>query len=208
MGATFTWPENPTFLDGLAAFYSGPVFFCAMYGPAALVLLTCFGLASMTLCVVPVISVFTNALLKGLVADMRPTGTCLTSCGMPSGHSQTTIAVATFIVLEVCTRRHSGRVLPSTVLIVVALILLPVPWSRVQLDDHSISQVLIGSCVGLLEAGLWYLFVRFVLAKFFPILESWTIVLKDDYNQPELDATLGESERLVKAAESASASSS
>eukprot|EP00971_Amphidinium_carterae_P082148 1624952-Amphidinium_carterae.2 len=37
---------DPTFLDGVAAFYSGPVFLCAMYGPAALVILTCFGVAA------------------------------------------------------------------------------------------------------------------------------------------------------------------
>mmetsp|Transcript_17661 Transcript_17661/g.40912 ORF Transcript_17661/g.40912 Transcript_17661/m.40912 type:complete len:235 (-) Transcript_17661:77-781(-) len=207
MGAQFTWPMDPTFLDGVAAFYSGPVFLCAMYGPAALVILTCFGMASWTLFIVPVISVFSNNIFKRLFLHARPVGSCLISCGMPSGHSQLTIMLAVFILLEVCTRRQLGRIVSGVVVAAVIVLLLPVPWSRVQLRDHSVGQVLIGSSVGCLEAGLWYLLVRFVLCKFFPVLESWTLVLRDNYNQPDSDATVGESERLVKS-ESGVASSS
>ena len=37
------------------------------------------------------------------------------------------------------------------------ILLLPVPFSRVYLHDHLTTQVLAGSCVGLITASIWYL---------------------------------------------------
>lgn len=111
--------------------------------------------------------------LKVIFKQSRPSGSCLTSCGMPSGHS--TFAMALF-VYNACDYMARERSMPAeqqrlssdfssgttgasstavqstnigiAQLALVGLLLLPVPWSRVQLHDHSLSQVLCGSALG------------------------------------------------------------
>eukprot|EP00403_Amphidinium_massartii_P025326 CAMPEP_0178401916 /NCGR_PEP_ID=MMETSP0689_2-20121128/16560_1 /TAXON_ID=160604 /ORGANISM="Amphidinium massartii, Strain CS-259" /LENGTH=232 /DNA_ID=CAMNT_0020022775 /DNA_START=43 /DNA_END=741 /DNA_ORIENTATION=- len=202
MGATFTWPNNASFIDGVAMFYSGPVFFCAIYFPVLAMLLTFCGQFSVVVAAVPLMAIFSNMGFKHLARDIRPEGGCLTSCGMPSGHSQLTIAVAAFVLLEVFSRPRLHRGIFWLAIALVVVLLVPVPWSRVQLGDHSVAQVLVGSAVGILEALLWFLIVRLVLMRFMPALDKITewsrFFLRDDYT-PKEAATPEETERLVKA---------
>mmetsp|Transcript_90706 Transcript_90706/g.259492 ORF Transcript_90706/g.259492 Transcript_90706/m.259492 type:complete len:328 (-) Transcript_90706:91-1074(-) len=103
-----------------------------------------------------------NALIKLMVGQPRP-ASCLTSCGMPSGHSCYAIGFLLFAMLWDSVSRvpmddqaggDDRRALRG---VAFACLLLPVPWSRVQLGDHSESQVFVGSAVGAVGAGIWLL---------------------------------------------------
>eukprot|EP00746_Dinoflagellata_sp_MGD_P133733 gnl/MRDRNA2_/MRDRNA2_67488_c0_seq1.p1 gnl/MRDRNA2_/MRDRNA2_67488_c0~~gnl/MRDRNA2_/MRDRNA2_67488_c0_seq1.p1 ORF type:complete len:907 (+),score=69.90 gnl/MRDRNA2_/MRDRNA2_67488_c0_seq1:371-2722(+) len=118
---------------------------------------------------------------KRLVRQPRPEFTCLHSCGMPSSHSTLAIGYFTMTLIDGMTqprardedegsdideRVHCGRVLSAVPLIdsggrnhnflawvgLWFFLLVPVPVTRVLLGDHTPSQVLCGSFIGMGEA--------------------------------------------------------
>lgn len=90
-----------------------------------------------------------NFSLKWIFEEGRPIGSCLTSCGMPSGHSQMALGFA----LWFCIIENPALGVPFIF----------VPWSRVYLRDHSILQVFIGSLVGFAVTLVFLAAVRLIL---------------------------------------------
>jgi membrane-associated phospholipid phosphatase len=101
--------------------------------------------ALVSLAVFGATAVLTNeAVLKKLVAQPRPEGSCLASQGMPSSHC--IIAIGGLLV-ALHHLRLAGHVTPTRAALMMAM-LLPVPWARVFLSDHSVTQVMAGSVIG------------------------------------------------------------
>ena len=120
-----------------------------------------------------VLVVLNEAVLKRLIEQRRPTGSCLhfASFGMPSGHASTSIGTLTFLLLETWIDRPTFSVQRKGATTAALLLLLaPVPYSRVHLYDHTPAQVAAGATEGFCVATLWFLCVyRFVR----PRLEEW-----------------------------------
>jgi len=77
-----------------------------------------------------------EALLKRLLRQPRPESSCLKSNGMPSSHSALSLAWS-----------WTMSRWPAPFRAVIVFLLL-VPWSRVQIGDHSVSQVVVGGVLG------------------------------------------------------------
>ncbi|ORZ18548.1 hypothetical protein BCR42DRAFT_349005 [Absidia repens] len=84
--------------------------------------------------------------LKRIFQQSRPQGS---GYGMPSTHSQVIMFFATYFHCVAYTS------MPSLVCC-VSLLALAVVWSRVQLKHHTLSQVTVGTLLGILCALLWY----------------------------------------------------
>lgn len=71
------------------------------------------------------------------------------SYGMPSGHSQTTLTFAVFLILTIIDY-HSGlsENIQKYIILFIIFFTLSVLWSRLYLKCHTIQQVLIGSIFG------------------------------------------------------------
>lgn len=100
-------------------------------------------------------------LLKHMVESPRPLGTCLVSCGMPSGHSMFALMFFTLGALLLLTRaKPPSRMHVTGYIGLLALVLLPMPWSRVQLGDHSIWQVIWGSVAGMVLGAMFFVIIH------------------------------------------------
>lgn len=123
-------------------------------------------------------------MLKWIIKENRP-ASCLPSCGMPSGHSAYAFGMLCLVVQDCVFNRpdiqHSKRLVRS---IAVALILLPVPWSRVETGDHSVEQVIIGCVLGVVGAALWLLVWPWLQGT----LLSWAV--PEASTEPVLDMSL------------------
>lgn len=97
-------------------------------------------LRAMALCSLIVIAC-NEGMIKKLVRQPRPVGSCLQSQGMPSSHTMMSVAwlVVLYTYRRGCTWFDTAN--PSLVL---------VPWARWHLHDHSAAQVAVGGGVGLL----------------------------------------------------------
>lgn len=112
-------------------------------------------------------------------------GSCAGNCGSPSGHSATSLGVVTWLLLEHAVLRSRGdkRVfadfaplsLPAQMRLYLRqfcgiglslVALLPVPWSRIRLQDHSLEQVAAGSIEGI-TLGLLFFLLHVHLTKRF-----------------------------------------
>ncbi|ORZ17742.1 hypothetical protein BCR42DRAFT_450304 [Absidia repens] len=99
--------------------------------------------------------------LKKCIKQPRPSGP---GYGMPSAHSQIIMFVATYFQ---CAAYKTTPWLVAG----VSLFSLSVVWSRVRLQHHTVSQVLVGALVGILSALLWY----FARSSFvFPSIPTFT----------------------------------
>jgi len=136
-------------------------------------------------CMAVVIVLLNEAVVKRLVSQDRPSGSCLHSKGMPSSHAELSIGFWFLFHLEVGTKWHSGLTanycsLVSSwkeglqpwpawrnvvVLLLVDILLLPVPFTRVVLHDHSWAQVGVGALLGCVVASCWYCLLNFWLYK-------------------------------------------
>lgn len=109
--------------------------------------------------------VLVNETIRSLMSEPRPDESCLSSCGMPSGHACYAVGLFIFVPLwdsvsrsiidedqEESPRKslHAG---------ILAVVLLPITWSRVQLGDHYPQQVLMGAGLGAIGATVWLLCV-------------------------------------------------
>jgi len=112
-----------------------------------------------------------EAIVKQAVKEARPYGSCLTTKGMPSSHSLLSIGYTLLVGLEMVF--HQNLLHPALrvmIWFVVAVLLVPVPASRVKLKDHSELQVGVGSAMGFALAILYFLLVHFLLAR---VIQKW-----------------------------------
>eukprot|EP00929_Paragymnodinium_shiwhaense_P074259 TRINITY_DN37991_c0_g1_i1.p2 TRINITY_DN37991_c0_g1~~TRINITY_DN37991_c0_g1_i1.p2 ORF type:complete len:223 (+),score=34.27 TRINITY_DN37991_c0_g1_i1:64-732(+) len=175
--------NNSTFLDNVANVYSAVPLVVIVLMVVALVArrglreLLMFGLC-------PVIVDPVTVLLKMIFAQPRPIGSCMTSCGMPSGHSSASISLLVYILLDLASRWKHGERTAAVMWqsIVAAVVLAPVPWSRVQLRDHSLQQVCAGSLLGALVASGYFLAVRALVAPKARGLCERLPLLQDNYS--------------------------
>eukprot|EP00397_Hematodinium_sp_SG-2012_P035637 GEMP01038357.1.p1 GENE.GEMP01038357.1~~GEMP01038357.1.p1 ORF type:complete len:276 (+),score=36.46 GEMP01038357.1:382-1209(+) len=101
--------------------------------------------------------ILTTVVAKIIIMQPRPDGSCLTSCGMPSGHAITSIGfVCWFAMVE----QLAGF---------PALLLLLVPWSRWQLDDHSVYQIAAGTLIGAILAYMWRVVAQYICSDRCPM---------------------------------------
>jgi len=109
----------------------------------------------------------TTLVLKWSIRDRRPEGSCMISCGMPSGHSSGSMAIFFWLFLKGDT-------------LVYALPLLMVPWSRWELLDHSFGQICAGSGLGIGFALLYYSIMRYLDQNFPRWIPGRCCGLKED----------------------------
>lgn len=115
---------------------------------------------------VNILSLILVAILRASIDQFRPPDSCVTSFGMPSGHSA--VAIGTLVVLLVETIRNTRRYKTWKVIalcILWTVLLLPVPFARVIIHDHTVMQAVIGSLIGLgialaVYAFLYWRYVR------------------------------------------------
>lgn len=155
--APWTWPspDHRTLLTYIAVFYSSfPFVILAI--TLAILLLRRGTRELSTLCFFALTDAVT-LVLKLCFEIPRPVGSCLLSCGMPSGHSVIAIGFLTWLLLEVWKTKYVEGGNHSFLLsALLCLLLLPVTWSRVELLDHSISQVCAGSAIGVVLGMFWF----------------------------------------------------
>jgi len=131
--------------------------------------------------------------LKNIVLEPKPLGACAITCGMPSGHAQTTIQYFVLLMIDYAFRLdrvshrglglrmadHFKRVLRLmsnsntdaitmhefvALFFVWGFLLVPVPFSRVTNTDHTVMQVLIGSALGV-ACGVGTYAIHYTLAR-------------------------------------------
>ena len=101
-----------------------------------------------------------EVLIKRNFPQSRPIASCLVSPGMPSSHSIISIGLLVWTVLELAERGSQARHV-----VAAAAVLLPVPASRVVLNDHSYEQVMAGSLFGVSTALFFFAFMKYSAAK-------------------------------------------
>uniref|UniRef100_A0A7S2EA90 Phosphatidic acid phosphatase type 2/haloperoxidase domain-containing protein n=1 Tax=Trieres chinensis TaxID=1514140 RepID=A0A7S2EA90_TRICV len=120
-----------------------------------------------------IVAVVNEFILKKIMSQSRPTGSCLyfDSHGMPSGHSAISIGILFYSILEIFIDRPGLSLRKKTALFsAVVFFLAPVPRSRIYLSDHTRSQVGAGAAEGIVMAALWFLFLyKFAL----PRIDGW-----------------------------------
>eukprot|EP00929_Paragymnodinium_shiwhaense_P082873 TRINITY_DN43882_c0_g1_i1.p1 TRINITY_DN43882_c0_g1~~TRINITY_DN43882_c0_g1_i1.p1 ORF type:complete len:265 (+),score=28.32 TRINITY_DN43882_c0_g1_i1:55-849(+) len=191
--ATWTWPNEhqSLVLDAVAACFSS-LEIPLSWIPVLLLLGLLVGSRLRTSLLLMVSGYWvvvepTKKALKGLVKQPRPSTSCLWSCGMPSGHSVVALFFWTWFILSIATRRKPPSQTHVVVNCILAnAILLPIPWSRVQLGDHSTEQVLAGSAVGVAVGMVWFLFLSIpgvarAIAALASATEPYFLALQDDY---------------------------
>ena len=96
-------------------------------------------------------------ILKSVIKQSRPSGSlCTTTYGMPSGHSSMSLAWIALLALDMTVSKSRSLSIPLVVVTLSLFLLLPVPVSRVILGDHSASQALAGSLLGLAIGSVWF----------------------------------------------------
>eukprot|EP00434_Breviolum_minutum_P002766 symbB.v1.2.002433.t1/scaffold129.1/size311234/22 len=140
----FTWPDGNTTADWYAALLCTLPFDWVLLW--LVLLLRCRGVREVVLGGLLSIDYLVIVVLQNSFQEPRPKGSCLTSCGMPSGHAVLCVSLMCWISAELAQRLPSPRSL-VLILLVVALHL-PVTWAKVHLRDHTEKQVLCGALVG------------------------------------------------------------
>lgn len=164
-----TWPHNPTWQHYIATFFSAMPFFMAFGIPML------FVLRRGTREIIGILlfwSMLPVMLLAKITLEMpRPLGSCLTSCGMPSGHALTAMGFFAWLTCEICFNPHLSSQQKRIVTSLWGILLLPVGWSRTVLGDHSWAQVHVGSLLGISVGLAWYVCLNTRLVAW--ILHAW-----------------------------------
>ena len=96
--------------------------------------------------------------LKRMFQEPRPAASASKSYGMPSGHSTNCYAWMVWILMEILLHPSSSGGLNLFLIVFDLVVLGPVPYARVYLQDHTPKQVMvggsIGSVLGLVACGL------------------------------------------------------
>ena len=151
-----TKPVNPSALDYISIIYGyTPVVFAALSIVALVLNRTSRSLRYSTYLLLNGAIV---GLLKQLLELQRPVDSACDSYGMPSGHSSLAVGWLSMVLLDCfVTIENLPKLKHKALLISITFaLLLPVPFSRVLLQDHSVVQAVIGSLVGLILGNLWF----------------------------------------------------
>jgi len=161
-----TAPDDPDFGDVISMIYG--------YVPYVIGLVVCvlvFYRKTMwpvlILLLAGLIVIINEGFFKRVISQDRPDGSCLHSKGMPSSHAELSVGFFLYFHLECIfkpaltstsywTREHKIIVCGLT-----WFLLLPVPFTRVQLEDHSWEQVGVGALIGCSVAVGWYCLLNF-----------------------------------------------
>lgn len=145
----FTLPEQVSWADVCAALFCTLPFDWSLLWFTALLL--CCGLREVFLGLLIFLDNLVIVVLQNLIQQPRPKESCLTSCGMPSGHAVICTSLTCWISCESAQRlQHSKGVM---VILLVMGIHLPVLWAKVHLHDHTTTQVFSGAMAG--AAAAW-----------------------------------------------------
>lgn len=149
-----------------------------------------------------------EGVVKRIVSQPRPTGSCNTSCGMPSSHACMAVGYLVLCLLDSIFRTDpeheetwlqainprgffSGGIHGPKSFAVHAtfwcLFLLPVPMTRVVLRDHTPEQVLAGSLLGVVEAVAWTLVIRKMQKRYPPDKYRTICGLRHNYGHSSWD---------------------
>ena len=86
------------------------------------------------------------------------------SYGMPSGHSQTTVTFAVFLIMTLLD--YHSNISDSLLYLYISLIVvysILVLWSRIYLKCHTIQQVIIGSTIGIILGYYGYIYGKLLI---------------------------------------------
>eukprot|EP00434_Breviolum_minutum_P024902 symbB.v1.2.021993.t1/scaffold1933.1/size95709/2 len=178
---TWTWPnEGATWIHYVAAFYS----FMPMTLIFAILLLGLWtrGLREVLAFIFQFLCLIVMYILKMIIKQPRPEGSCSISCGMPSGHTLETIGTFVWICLEMCYASTISSRQKGVVIGVAGLLLIPTGWSRTVLHDHSWEQVAMGALCGTLLAISWYaLLQQRVTLWLLKLVKAWLPFMELNY---------------------------
>uniref|UniRef100_A0A7S0FCX9 Phosphatidic acid phosphatase type 2/haloperoxidase domain-containing protein n=1 Tax=Pyrodinium bahamense TaxID=73915 RepID=A0A7S0FCX9_9DINO len=151
----FTWHQDgASWVDYAAAFYATAPFALAVGFPAWFLWTRgtkeILGTAFFWLLALVVV------VLKLAIGQPRPPGSCLTSCGMPSGHTLESVGFFAWLLLEVARSQRTSSLGKCLLLACGGTLLLPVGWSRTVSQDHSWPQVIAGGAIGVCMGAGWF----------------------------------------------------
>ncbi|ANQ05700.1 Phosphatase [Plasmodium coatneyi] len=132
------------------------------YIPYGLVILTLLGLL-LTFnkflfylgLIFPTQLILNDYVLKNMIKMGRPVHSALRCYGMPSGHSAFSFSLLTFMLLHLPESKKDKWTIMAYLLALIAL--LPIPWSRYYIQDHTLSQALAGCLVGFIIGVTFYM---------------------------------------------------
>ncbi len=201
--SSFTAPSYASVADILAMIYS-----CVpMAIVASIVCFACFTrkfLASLVFLLLFLVHFPVTEILKISIRQSRPLGSCNGNFGMPSGHSFACLSFLSFFfcflfLRQIFSPAHFSHLTPShsgpqptlkkktQIFFLLCLLLLPVPWARVQLRDHSPAQVSAGAALGVCWGVLWAFLQPRVVARIRQLLAR----TKKQPNSPVDPVSLG-----------------
>ena len=172
--SSFTAPSHASFADAVAIIYSLVPVLLVLSTLLYAVLRRTFSYSGVFLLLFFVHFPVTE-ILKQIIKNPRPLGSCNSNYGMPSGHSFAAVSVFIYLVLWLFSISRDQRLKSpqKVVLLVLGMaVLLPVPWARVQLRDHSIAQVSVGAVLGALWGGIWFCIQDLLVQKINKIFEK------------------------------------
>lgn len=137
------------------------------YVPFLIMILTVFGFIITfnknllyIIFIMPTQTLISDLFLKRIFKKPRPINSALPTYGMPSSHSSFAIALLTFLLLHITEQKKDKWSIITYV--IATLTLLPIPWSRVEVEDHTVLQVIVGSLV-----GIGFGFIFYFMKKYF-----------------------------------------
>ncbi|EUD66592.1 hypothetical protein C922_02913 [Plasmodium inui San Antonio 1] len=105
--------------------------------------------------IIPIQFTLNDLVLKKLLKMNRPIHSALQSYGMPSGHSSFSFTLLTFILLHLRESKKDKWTTMSYILSII--VLLPIPWSRVYIEDHTLYQAFFGCILGVFIGVVSYM---------------------------------------------------
>eukprot|EP01100_Stratorugosa_tubuloviscum_P014871 TRINITY_DN81_c1_g1_i1.p1 TRINITY_DN81_c1_g1~~TRINITY_DN81_c1_g1_i1.p1 ORF type:complete len:224 (-),score=100.28 TRINITY_DN81_c1_g1_i1:54-725(-) len=119
------------------------------------------------------LGVLIEGILKPIMKQPRPAGTCACGYGMPSGHAAIATGFIVWFTLEMLFNNWKPKqsLVPATskgkllAIICLTAVLLPTGVSRVYLKYHSVEQVVIGSMIGGISATIYFYLLLYVLSN-------------------------------------------
>jgi len=137
----------------------------------------------------PLLDEFINTILKNIIAGQRPEGAPIEDYGMPSAHSEFAFFFATYFSLFLTLKVQMPRHLLWKPLLIVSTYCYAVlvAYSRLFLGYHSREQIIVGACLGVIIASLFYRFAHTrVTRSWFHRLEHSVVgkylLLKDTFS--------------------------
>jgi len=167
-----TAPNSPSIMECVAIGYGFLPYLCG--AGCFLVLVVRRSLWPLSLLMMALLIVVINEFVfKKLLSEDRPSESCISTKGMPSSHSMLSIGFFAYFHIEVFCKANltstSRWSCSDKMLLLTAcwILLLPVPFTRVMLNDHSWSQVGYGAVIGTTAACCWHVLLSYCLYQYF-----------------------------------------